>query len=203
MSDETELNIGLTDEQSEIESTLLAMQLDDSAIDQDALMYRAGWAAAMAQCKSHTTATYGASWFWPATAVTFAATTAACLFVLLSPIAHDGGPSAIATLGPTVESQQKLDREERPDPNVAHSESENQVAAKDDSQVESNSNQFKAASFFGLAVSRIVGDRNAQIQRYVAEAASPTTAKPFMSQIDWDIEPVVPLTPRSIRSSAL
>ena len=52
MSDETKLNIELTEIQSAIESTLLEMKPEYSAIDQDSLMYQAGWAAAMAECDS-------------------------------------------------------------------------------------------------------------------------------------------------------
>ncbi len=61
-----------------VESLLQQFSPTVSAMNRDALLYEAGWAAAkmQAQTKSH--------WFWPATS---AALAAALLFVIISPVA--------------------------------------------------------------------------------------------------------------------
>jgi len=56
MREETELNIELTARQSEIEAAMSSMEPAPSAIDQNVLMYQAGWSAAMAEVNDSTNA---------------------------------------------------------------------------------------------------------------------------------------------------
>lgn len=122
MFDETELNPQLREGEAAIEAALRGVMLPDSAIDHDRVMYQAGWAAAMAE---HGMAEHGmagqqpnatatlqtkrTAGYWPALAMTFAATTAACLMVILLPPAESGSVAANTKESNRPEAVVKID----------------------------------------------------------------------------------------------
>ncbi len=206
MSDETELNIELTEDLSAIESTLLGLQAGVSSIDQDTLMYQAGWAAAMAECdrdalQRSATVTNAQSRFWPAMTMTFAMTTAACLMVILMPPLQTGVEVATNAVDQT---------ETIPEP------ANNAVAVVDvqNPEIESpiqktvppksvQSLRFGLAQWLGVPVEKMLAKRKEQFEKHLAEAMSPSGSVLPESDDDWDFEPTVPLTPRSHISFSL
>ena len=196
MSDETKLNIELTEIQSAIESTLLEMKPEYSAIDQDSLMYQAGWAAAMAECDSRprrdSKATKPESRFWPALAMTFAVTTAACLMVILKP--------PVETV-PAIASKNSV--EPMPIEHMPAQEHDAGVAIESTTPVALPSQRFEFAQWFGLPVEKIMANRNAQFEKHLTETVSPSQVVLPGGDDDWDLEPTVLLTPRSAVSFSL
>ena len=201
MCDETEMNHELSEEQSQVELALRGLERQTTAIDQSEVLYQAGWAAAVAEFGldklTPKETPKPASKLWPALALSFAATTAACLCLLLGPTIVGGSSIPVAT-SPTnpISIDSKDDFETQRQQLVAKSAVESRKPLAQSTPV-----QFP--SMFGLTLNRIADQRNAQIARFVAEAASPTEVTFYDSQIDWDFEESVPLTPRSIRSGSL
>jgi len=196
MSDETELNIELTEQQSKIESALLGIELSAPAIDQDTLMYRAGWAAAMdevsnAKPRRDTTASKDTTGIWPALTMTFAATTAACLLFIWLPT---GSETQIARQEGAVAIAKECAEQSHPvlTQNRSNSDHEAEVVRSVDVP-----RTGLLRSLLGFSTDRIVGQRDVQIKQYIAEAASPSQVSIALTDADWDSEPSIPLTPRS------
>ena len=194
MSDKAKLNPDLSAEQAAAVSWLSEMRIPDSGVDSDTLMYRAGWAAAVAELScSKRHAQGSASKAWPALAFVFAATTAACLAVIALPSESSGLPggtsvgssSEVAKLEPSDEKQLEMsiavnDAAERTVPKLPTVRTRNR--------------------FFGLSSAQFVSERNAKLRELLAEAASPGHVSVFASAADWESETVTPLTPASVKS---
>lgn len=214
MSDETELNPEHPDEQAAIERSLRNVMLPETAIDHDSVMYRAGWAAALAErdaleerdalaerdvpkpIMSSTT-----SRLWPALAATFAATTAACLLVIFSPpqtddasvAKHDTSSGQVSPESPEEQSTVKNGDQE----DVAQADSRSSAQAS-----------FSLAQLLTSPIENMIEERNVQLEKRFAELASPTRDFPirdFTSEPDddWKVEPLRPFTPRSTFSFPL
>ena len=201
MCDETDINHELSEQQSQVESALRGLDTQTTAIDTSEIMYQAGWAAAVAEFELNKPSPKGASKpaskLWPALALSFAATTAACLFLLLG--SANIGDSSIPVAKSPVEPISTGSK----DDSEAQSQQLAAIPAVEGREPLTQSTPVQFPSMFGLALNRIAAQRNAQIARFVAEAASPTEMTFRDAQIDWDFEPSVPLTPRSIRSGSL
>lgn len=201
MCDETEMNHELSEEQSRVESALRGLDRQATAIDPNELMYQAGWAAAVAEfgldkLAPKETARH-TSKLWPALALSFAATTAACLFLLLGPATVGDSSIAVATSKVNSDStESKVDTGNQEQPLVVPS-------AVEGSESLAQSKPVRLPALFGFLLNRIAAERNARMERWVAEAAAPTTSNLYDSQIDWDFEESIPLTPGSIRSGSL
>ena len=196
MFDETEMNHELSEEQSQVESALRCLDIPVSAIDQDQLMYQAGWAAALAEFGLRKPRPKVTSRVWQTLALSFATTTAACLFLLLNPVSFGDNAVPVTTNVIADLVEPKEDEQFQGQPVVTNS-----VAEKSEALIRSKRDRLP--TMMGIAMNRIVGQRNAQIQRFVAEAASPTKVTFSASQTDWDFDEPVTLTPRSIHSGSL
>ena len=194
MSDETELNPGMSDEQSAIEAALRGLRRPESAINHDSVMYRAGWAAAMAECAApEIRPDSAATKFWPALAMTFAATTAACLMVILVPAFESD--LAVASNDPVQE--EAVETVSQDSEGLAQSRRVAEAEVKSAVSVTTISRGFGLAKLIGLPVDRMVAQRDAQIEKYIVEAASPSRVPIVSTDADWESESSVPLTPRS------
>ena len=195
MSDETELNPGMSDEQSAIEATLRGVTLSESAIDHDSVMYQAGWAAAMAErAEPELRRDASATKFWPALAMTFAATTAACLMVILMPAPESD--LAVAINDP-VPKETVVETAGQDSESLAQDLEAAEVEVKSAVSVATTFRAFGLAKLIGLPVDRMVAQRDAQIEKYIVEAASPSRVPIVSTDADWESESSVPLTPRS------
>jgi hypothetical protein len=195
MSDETKLNAELSDEQSLIESALRDLELQESAVDHGTVMYRAGWAAAMAECaEPELRRASGATNFWPALAMTFAATTATCLMVILLP--HAQNDVAVAAVDP-VQKKSVVETVSQDSAGLAQSRKDAEIEVKSPVSVVTRSEGFGLARLIRLPVDRMVAQRDAQIEKYVVEAASPSRVPIVRMDAEWESETSVPLTPRS------
>ena len=197
MFDETKLNHEYFDEQSQVESALRSLDKRETAIDQNQIMYQAGWAAAAAEFELDKPTTKATSRLWPSLALSFAATTAACLFLLLGPtiVGDSSVPIVKSTVAP--ESFDSSDERAVEEQRLVANSAEEPIEAS----AQSKPNHFQ--NLFGFSMNRFAGKRNAQIQRFAAEAASPTRMTFIDSQIDLDWEAPAPLTLRSIHAGAL
>ena len=204
MSDENELNSKLSDEHAAIEASLYSVSLPASSIDHDSVMYQAGWAAALAERDSRSPSVSKTnSRFWPALAMTFAATTAACLAVIVLPSVEDGMPVAnndSAAIETVVEqsNEESLVAVQNRDDEVASS------LAGLRSPVATAKKQFGMARLFGARVEQMMVRRNAQFEQHLAEAVSPLRSRVVSGGADEsDLEPVTPLTSGSVFSFSL
>jgi hypothetical protein len=197
MFDETELNQKFTEGQSQVESALRSLDADVTAIDQSEILFQAGWAAAVAELGRDTPSARAASRVWPALALSFATTTAACLFLLIGPAmnADDSFPVA-SSKDVAVSSAASSDQ-------LAQDQNVEMILAVERHELATQANAVPLPNRLGSVLNRIVGNRNAQIQRFVAEAASPSKVTFQDSRINLDLEASVPLTPRSISSYSL
>lgn len=207
MSDETELNSQLRDGESAIEAALRGIVLPDSAIDHDCLMYQAGWAAAMAEsAESDRQLTAAASTkrarFWPALAMTFAASTAACLMVILLPPTESG--SAVANQDSTP---QETIIESIGDEVIELAVDRDQEVVKPKNRLLASTSlapqRFGFGQLFGSSVEKLVANRNAQFKRHLAEAASPSLTVFQNRNSERDFKRPKPLTLRSLNSFSL
>ena len=205
MSDKAKLNA----EQTRVESALRDLDLQDSGIDHGSIMYQAGWAAAMAECNTNQLASQNqansgnrklASRIWPALAVSFAATTAACLFVILSPQDANTKQSGTTMAGTASQSPSGEIAALDPEP-MADLSTENRLDDVNPQRIKRSSSGLRIPPLFGTALRNLVEKHNAQLQGELAK----TTTKyvPTFSDIDWAIEPSTPLTPRSINTLSL
>ncbi len=209
MSDETELNPKLRDEQAAIEAALRGVVLPESAIEHDSVMYQAGWAAAMAECKGAQQERpdtvlrrdAAATKFWPALAMTFAATTAACLMVILVPASE--GDSTVATVVDPAQEETVVETVSQDSDGLAQIRKDAEVEVGSTASVARDSGGFGLAKLMSLPVGRIVAQRNALFEQHLAEAVSPSRVSSYQSRLDFEFEAPTPLTPRSIRSSSL
>ena len=202
MFDETKLNHELSDEQSQVESALQNLGTRETAIDQNQIMYQAGWAAAVAEFELDKPAATVASRVWPALALSFAATTAACLFVMLRP-ANVGDSSASMAKSNVVPNAAANSNKSEDDSGAQEQPLVASLALEQNEQTWAQSAPVQLQNLFRLSMNRFAGGRNTRIQRLAAEAASPMQADFLDSRIDWDLEVSTPLTPQSIRSGSL
>ena len=196
MHEESDLN-PLSPPESKIESTLLRIGLPDSALDSDVLMYRAGWAAAMAEVENSNVLPPKAtrSSIWPVLAMTCAASTAVCLMLLMR------GPGTGGGLSTTNENVAKVDGENTTE-NSPSTESPKMetptVVVK-----EFNRQPSTLGQLFSLSSLRLAGRRDAELKNHLAEVMSPNrrglarVSRGDVGDDDLEFEPVVPLTPRS------
>ena len=219
MSDEIELNPELTGEQTAIENALRSLgkvTLPETAIDHDSVMYRAGWAAALAERdavaeRDAATPTLKAtsSRLWPAIAATFAATTAACLLVIFTPPQTDD--ASMATLG--TNSGQISPEESIKNRSAANNDGQKNIGSVAESQnkratIASVDSPFSLARIITSPIEDMIAKRNAEFEKSFAELTSPThhfPARDFISDSDdnWNFEPLRVLTPRSTFSFPL
>ena len=197
MHEESDLN-PLSPPESKIESTLLRIGLPDSALDSDVLMYRAGWAAAMAEVENandvpppKTTR----SSIWPALAMTCAASTAVCLMLLMRGPGTGGGLSATNQNVVKVELENTTENS----PTIESPKVETlTVVVK-----ELNRQPGTLGQLFSLSSLRLAGRRDAELENHLAEAMSPNRRALTRDSLgtvddgDFEVEPMVPLTPRS------
>ena len=204
MFDENELNPKLTGEQAAIEESLRGVTLPNTAIDHDTVMYRAGWAAAMAKRDTSVpTSNSKGSRLWPALAMTFATTTAACLLVILLPPKTDGNSVAVQDSPPGQNRIEILVDE------GGSSRQDDNNTTTTSTQAQKNATRigpsFSMAKIFTGPIEELVADRNKRFDRRLAEASSPSNRfRGFRNfgflpdpDDDWDLEPTQPLTPRS------
>lgn len=192
MPDETELNIELSVEQLKVESALNRLSLPDGRLDQHTLMYRAGWSAAMDEVSVKARSSAGQasnvrSRAWPVMTLAFAATTAACLAIILVPQGDEQAPSSHGVA--IVNSDQP----------------EDVVPKADEVKITDRSWPVEAgrrlpANLFGISWSQFALKRNEDVQRHLAEAASPNHIRNPQPFADWEIEAATPLTPASVKS---
>jgi hypothetical protein len=191
MSDETELNHNLTDELLAIESALRSTPVPEPSIDHDSIMYQAGWAAAMARRDDldrikAPPATASKAQFWPAVAMTFAASTAACLMFIFWGQSTMNQAPAMASQGSAIPIELELEQVSNAENIVASSTklSPTQSNHSDRTWVQSNPFQSNVATLFGLPQQPINHSRNAQLKRFLDEVAEP--AQFVMSSISAD-----------------
>ena len=197
MHEESDLN-PLSPPESKIESTLLRIGLPDSALDSDVLMYRAGWAAAMAEVENandvpppKTTR----SSIWPALAMTCAASTAVCLMLLMRGPGTGGGLSATNQNVVKVELENTTDNS----PTIESLKVETPTVVVK----EFNRQPSILGQLFSLSSLRLAGRRDAELENHLAEAMSPNRRALTRDSLgtvddgDFEVEPMVPLTPRS------
>lgn len=198
MSDETELNLGLSAEQSEIESALGSFELPETAINESSIMYQAGWAAAMADRNvlGHPVASVAKSRFWPALAMTFAATTAACLMVIVNPI--DSKPSVASLPNDAEVGTESVVGDSSVAVRLHRSSEELESNAKVVSKPAARAKLL--AKFLGVSSGFGLSRRNANLDRFLQEAASPSHVIVSETIADWETEAAVPLTSRSAMS---
>ena len=193
MREENELNIELTAQQSEIESTISSVDLPESLVDQNVLMYQAGWAAAMAEANRSTdkNLTLRESKFsaWPVIATTFAASTVVCLALLMR------GPDA-GSANVSSGSVANVEADIEPSDDPASVASNPPSVVEESKIVDASTSQFALVKLFGISTNQIVQHREARIQKLLAETASPPRGLAAIDG-DEDLEPRVPLTPRS------
>lgn len=193
MHEESELN-PLSSPESKIESTLSQIGLPDSALDSDVLMYRAGWAAAMAEVENangEQPRTTRRSNIWPAIAMTCAASTAVFLMLLMEGQGTSGG------LATPNEHVVKVDVEKtaKKSPSIEVPQVEPPtVAVKERHRQPGTFGQL-----FSWSSLRLVGRRDLEIENHLAEAMSPNrqALDQTIGDDDFEVEPEVPLTPRS------
>ena len=214
MFDENELTPKLTGEQAAIEESLRSVTLPSTAVDHDTVMYRAGWTAAMAERDTLVPASNSKGFrLWPALAMTFATTTAACLLVILLPPKNHGNSVAVQDSTP---GQNRIETLVDKD-SSAMQDDNNPTTAPPTNSIQPQENatriepSFSMAKIFTGPIEELVADRNKRLDRRLAEASSPLNRfRGFRNfgflpepDDDWDLEPAQPLTPRSSISISL
>ena len=121
-------------------------------------------------------------------ALAFAATTAACLAIILVPQGDEQAPSP-AWSRRHVNSDQPEDA----------------IPKTDEVKIAERNRPVKAgrrlpANLFGFSWSQFALKRNEDVQRHLVEAAFPNHIRNTQLFADWEIEAATPLTPASVKS---
>lgn len=211
MSDETELTPQLSEGAGAIEAALRGVTLPDSAIDHDYLMYQAGWAAAMAECAQSAQLSQSvkakpqvkpASRFWPALAMTFAASTAACLAVILLLRASESGVALeVAQHGSAQQKTVALKGDD-----ATESKEDREAADAENTLFASTTvapRKFGPGAFLGASMQKMMADRNAQFEKHLVEVTSPRQTFFRASDEARSFKRSEPLTLRSLESFSL
>lgn len=202
MPDETRLNQNLPDDLLAIEASLRAVPIPASTIDHDSVLYQAGWAAAMAErsaAMADNTLPRSVKTkprFWPAVAMTFAASTAACLAVMVwrPPTANE--TTTVATRQPvavnTPDQESLVDQAHSP----ASASPSKPDLATGDKRIQFQSYQSNLAALLGLPQQPIARSRKAQLERLLddvgQQAQFVTSSAPLENDIDAEAD--APLT---------
>jgi hypothetical protein len=195
MSDETELNPKMSGEQSAIEAALFGVGPRESAIDHDSVMYQAGWAAAMAECTGSDVELRrdaAATKIWPALAMTFAASTVACLLFIWLPSRDEAriadNQNSVAVVEESVEQSPVT---------VAQNRNVIQQATVKNAVATTSPRLGLLQGLLSSTANRMVAQRDAQLEKYISEAVSPSQVSIGSTDADWEGELSDPLTPRS------
>lgn len=204
MSDETELNQKLSAEQAKVESSLYAVELPESKVHADSIMYLAGWAAAMARQEKSPLSMSANSKFWPALAMTFAATTAACLVTICIPSGNQRNETVQNLVAKSSRVELAASEDQVPVTGGASRSATLDLATKFPVAREEVANQGSPIlKLFGVSTGEWFKSRDARINRYVAEATSTEIATNPHAGVEFDFEPAAPLTPQSVLSFSL
>ena len=203
MPEENELNNELPSKLSEIESVLLGVELPESVIDQNVLMYQAGWSAAMAEISlssetSPSRPSRKSETVWSAIAMSLAASTAVCLILLLGgPEESSSSESEIAQVEEVEVVETKI---EPSDDSVTIAR--NAPETPDGSVGVNSASPSVLGRLFKISTIQFVRQRDDQIQKLLAETTSPSQGLVTVDN-DEDIEPWIPFTFQSPVSSSL
>ena len=200
MHEENKLSTELTAQQSEIESAMLGVELPESAIDPNVLMYQAGWSAAMAEFGHSDDRNLEVSKprlsVWPVVAATFAVSTAVCLILLLRGPGEGAGFDAESNQLAGAETKVEPADESTPVVGSTPKDSEETQADEETRFVRTFRTQSGLASLLRISTDQIMRQRDARIRKLLAETDS-RPRRLLTSDNDEDLEPWIPLTPRS------
>lgn len=164
-------------------------------------MYQAGWAAAMAELNSKNRTSSARSWTWPAIALTFATTTAACLVAMVLPDSNvsntDIDTVSVAVIEPVEDKQETIEVETQVQ---VETQSPARIASNNRTTQEASPETFGVASLFGFSIRSMVTARNLRNNRMLSAASAPLQTVSYESPIDDGDEPVQPLTPGALQS---